>query len=333
MPSHSMNCKADSSVAAFAARFREVGVLAFLICVTLAAAAIAPRMLLPANLRSILLDIPLVMVVAMGMTLVIMTRNIDLSVGSTLGLCGIVVGMVFRSVPGFPIPFALLLGTALGAMLGATNGLLVTRLRVPAIIATLGTLSLYRGLVFLVSGGRQVDPNELPQALIQLSQTSPILLPWIVLIAFAVALATHLFLRCRRTGRAIYAIGGNPEAARLRGIPVDRIVFLTFAITGALAGLAGVLYASRNGFVNPGQTGVSFELNVIAATVIGGTDVFGGSGSAAGTVLGCVLLGVINNALMMTGLSGQWQLAAYGAIILIAVFVDAVLHGRIAGQG
>lgn len=308
-------------------RFREIGVLVFLLLVVLAAGLVAPRFLRPDNLRNILLDIPLLMVVAMGMTAIIISRHIDLSIGSTLGMSGIVVGLLFKNHPGFPIALGILIGVLIGLALGAVNGALVTWLRVPAIIATLGTLSILRGLIFLVSGGRQVDPNDIPPALIRLSQTSPIGIPWLVLLAFAIAVAAHLFLSRHRAGRALYAIGGNPEAAWLSGIRVHATVFLAFTLTGGLAGLAGVMYASRFGFVNPGQTGVGFELSVIAATVIGGTQVFGGVGSAAGTTLGCLLLGVINNALTVTGLSAFWQLAAYGAIILTALMTDSLVGG------
>jgi rhamnose transport system permease protein len=320
------------NLVSFLARFRELGILFFLGLVVLAATWSAPRFLQAENLNGILLDIPLLIVVAMGMTLVIISRNIDLSVGAMLGLCAMVSGMMFRANPNLPLLVGAAAGVALGFLLGAINGLLVTRLRVPAIIATLGTLSVYRGLVFIVSDGRQVDSKDLPDALMRLSQASPIGLPVIVLLAFCVALLTHLFLRTQRIGREIYAMGSNPAAARLRGVPADRILLLVFTLTGGLSGLAGVMYASRFGFVNPAQTGTGFELSVIAATVIGGTDVFGGSGSVTGTLLGCVLLGVINNALTVTGLSATWQLAVYGAIILLAVFADSLIRGRLGAQ-
>lgn len=311
------------------AKFREVGVFFFLLGVVVVASAIAPRILSPDNLRNILLDIPLLLVVAMGMTLVILSRNIDVSVGSMLGLCGMVVGLLFKSHPGFPILAGVVVGSGLGLALGAFNGALVTWMRVPAIIATLATLSIYRGITFIISGGKEINAEDIPPALIQLSQKSPVSVPWIVLLALLIAMATHLFLRYWRLGREIYAVGGNPTAARLRGIPVNRVVFLVFTLTGGFSGLAGVMYASRYAFVNPGQTGVGFELSVIAATVIGGTDVFGGSGSVLGTTLGCLLLCVLNNALIVTGLSAFWQLAVYGAMILIAVITDALIQGRL----
>jgi rhamnose transport system permease protein len=202
-------------------------------------------------------------------------------------------------------------------------------MRVPAIIATLGTLSVYRGLIFIVSGGRQVEAHDIPPELVRLSQTSPIGVPWIVIFALVVAGIVHFLLRYTRAGREIYAIGSNPVAARLRGIPVDRVVFMTFALTGALCGLAGIMYISRFGFVYPAKTGAGFELSVIAATIIGGTNIMGGSGSVGGTILGCLLLGVIENALDVAHLSAFWQLAIYGIIILIAVAVDSLIRQRL----
>ena len=259
-----------------------------------------------------------------------------MSVGSMIGLSGIVVGMLFKTHPDMPVPLGLVMGAGVGLVLGAVNGALVTWMRVPSIIATLATMSIFRGLVFIVSGGRQVDPNDIPPALIRLSQTSPLIVPWHVLFAVAVAIITHIFLRFRRTGRAVYAIGNNPTAAGLRGIAVQQVVFLCFAMTGLLSGIGGVLYASRFGFVNPGQTGAGFELSVIAAVVIGGTDVFGGTGSVLGTTLGCLLLCVINNALTVVGFSAFWQLAVYGAVILTVLVVDSTVRkqfGRAVTEG
>ncbi|MBV9866339.1 MAG: ABC transporter permease [Abitibacteriaceae bacterium] len=310
-------------------RFREIGILVFLVILAGATTVREPRFLSAKNLTDILLDIPLLMVVAMGMTMIILSRNIDLSVGSTLGLSAIIVGFIFKSNPNFPVWAGAIIGILVGLLLGALNGILVTWLRVPAIIATLGTLNVFRGLVFVVSGGQEVGANDIPPSLIELSRTSPIQLPWIVIFAVLVTIATHLFLRYTRTGREIYAIGSSPKAARLRGIQVEKVVFLAFTLTGGFAGLAGIMYASRYGFINPLTTGAGLELSVIAATIIGGTNILGGSGSVPGTVLGCLLLGVINNALVITNLSAFWQLAIYGVVILIAVAVDSLIRRQL----
>jgi len=240
--------------------------------------------------------------------------------------------MIFRDNPGFNIYLGTLLGILIGAALGAINGVLIAWVKIPPVITTLGTLSVYRGLVFIVSGGRQIDPNHIPTELIRWSQRGPFgsqLIPWVVVIALAVAALAYLFLRYTKAGRNVYALGSNPDAASLRGIPVSRTQFIVYTITGALAGLAGILYASRYGFVNPGETGVGFELTVIAAVVLGGTNVFGGSGSVIGVVLGCLLLGTINVALAVLGVAATWQLAVYGIVILLTVIVDAIVQRQI----
>jgi ABC-type sugar transport system ATPase subunit/ribose/xylose/arabinose/galactoside ABC-type transport system permease subunit len=313
--------------------FRESGIALFLLAVVLFAWIREPRFLSPDNLRDILLYIPLILVVAMGQMMVVITRNIDLSVGSVLGLAAIVVGGIFpryhtSTSHDFPIWAAAGLAALIGAAAGMINGLLVSRLAVPAIIATLGTMTAYRGLVFIYSGGRQVDPNDIPETLIRLSQTSPLRVPWIVLFALTIAIATWLLLRFTRTGREVFAIGSNPDAARLRGINVPRRLMLVFTITGALSGLAGLMYASRFGYVNPVKTGSGFELVVISAVIIGGTNVFGGSGSVLGVVLGCLMIGVVAVALPVLHVSQFWQLALYGLAILIAATADGVLMRR-----
>ncbi len=310
-------------------RFRELGIVAFTLVLIGVAALVEPRFIEWENLRNILRYIPLIVVVAMGQMMVIVSRNIDLSVGSTLGFSAIVVGNLFIQYPDLPLWAAALVATLIGAGLGAFNGLLVAWLNIPAIIATLGTLSIYRGLVFLISGGRQVDPNHIPTGLIQLSQTSPFGIPWLVIFAAGVALATFLFLRFVQTGREIYAIGSNPGAAALRGIAVRKNTFLVFTVCGALAGIAGLMFASRFGYVNPSDTGVGFELVVISAVIIGGTNVFGGSGTVAGTLTGCLLLGVIYVGLAVLGISAFWQLAIYGLAILLAVTFDTLIQRRL----
>jgi rhamnose transport system permease protein len=227
----------------------------------------------------------------------------------------------------FPIWAAALLACGVGAVAGLVNGLLVAQLRVPAIIATLGTLTAYRGLIFIYSGGRQVDPNDIPENLIRLSQTSPLFgIPWLVIFAAILACLTWLLLRYTRAGREVYAIGSNPPAAALRGIPVKSRLIGVFTITGALSGLAGLMYASRFGYVNPVRTGQGFELVVISAVVLGGVNVFGGSGTVLGVLLGCLMLGVVNVALPVMGISAFWQMALYGIAILIAATIDTALQ-------
>ena len=319
----------SSNLVNILAKFRELGILVFLAILIIVATAVEPRFLSLTNFQNILLYISILTIVAAGETMVIISRNIDISVGSMLGLCAIIVGLMFKFNPGMPIVFGFVLGVVLGALLGSVNGALVTIFKVPSLVATLGTLSIYRGLVFLSSGGRQVDPNDIPPTLIYMARSGPLGIPWIGITALTVAVGAALFLRYTRLGRDVYAIGGNPVAARLRGIEVNRVVFLVYLMSGALAGLAGVLYAGRYGTVNPADAGVGFELTVIAATVIGGTNILGGSGSILGTVLGSLLLGVLGNALAITNVSGFYQKFAQGLVILLAVIVDAIIHNQL----
>ncbi|RYG31836.1 ABC transporter permease, partial [bacterium] len=311
--------------------FRELGTLLLFVIVLVGTAIREPRFLQADSLNGILLWIPLLAIVGMGQMLVIVTRGIDVSVGSIVGVAGMVVGMMYRANPNLGVPLGLVAGLGVGLMLGAVNAAVIAWGKVPPIVATLGTLSAYRGLVFIVSGGKQIDSNDLPDALTRLSQEGPlkiggVVLPWILLLALVIAGATAWFIRRTRTGRDVFALGSNPDAARLRGVPIGRTTFLVYAITGALSGLAGVLYASRYGFVNPATAGQGMELSVIAAVVIGGTKVTGGTGTVLGVLLGCLLLGTLSVALSVLGIAATWQQLVYGGVILIALLFDFVLQ-------
>jgi rhamnose transport system permease protein len=289
----------------------------------LAVSLYKPQFFTVNNLRVILLLTPLVMIAAMGQMLVLVARHVDLSMGSILGLSAMVTGMMFRDMTYIPWGLGFVVAIGTGAFLGLINGALVTVFRLPAIIVTLGTLNLYRGLTFIVSNARQVDRQYIPTDLKGMSQTSPIFgVPWIIFMAFAVAIGTYWFAMHTRVGRQIFALGSNPVAAPLRGIKVTQVTLLVFTISGALAGLAGIMYASRWGFVNPSNTGFGFEFQVIAAVVIGGVSINGGVGSVLGVVLGVLLMGCVSAALPLLGIPGTAQGAIYGAVILVALLID-----------
>jgi rhamnose transport system permease protein len=302
---------------------REAGILVMIVLFCLAVGLYKPQFWTLNQLRVILLLVPLVMIAAMGQMLVLVARHVDLSMGSMLGLSAMITGMMFRDMPEIPWGLGFLVAIGTGALLGLVNGGLVTLFKLPAIIVTLGTLNLYRGLTFIVSNARQVDRQFIPTDLKAMSQTSPINgIPWIIFMAFGVALLTWWFVMHTRVGRQIYALGSNPVAAPLRGIRVTQVTLLVFAIAGALSGLAGILYASRWGFVNPSNTGFGFEFQVIAAVVIGGVSINGGVGSVLGVVLGVLLMGCVAAALPLLGIPGTAQNAIYGAVILIALVID-----------
>ncbi len=315
----------------FARRFGaapELGVGVMLLLLVLGVGTIQPRFFGIDTLGIVLLAVPLILIAAMGQMMVIVARHIDLSIGSMLGFSAIAAGIVFRDHPEWPLYVGFLVALSVGAVLGFFNGLLITLFKLPSIIVTLGTLSLYRGLIFILSDGRQIDPNHIPEALIAMAQPSSFGLPWIVVIALAVAFATWLLMKHTQVGRQIYAIGSNPDAARLRGIKVAPLTVLVFTLSGILAGLAGIVYAARFGYVNPGITGVGFEFTVIAAVVVGGASIAGGIGTVLGTLIGVLLLGTVSVALPILGVSGFWQSATYGAIILLALLMDRLVRRR-----
>ena len=302
---------------------REAGIFVMIVLFCLAVGLYKPQFLTMNSLRIILLLVPLILIAAMGQMLVLVARHVDLSIGSMLGLSAMLTGMMFKFYPEvwWPLGFALAIGT--GTLMGLFNGVLVTLFRLPAIIVTLGTLNLYRGLTYIVSDAKQIDRQFVPSALKGMSQTSPIFgIPWIIFMSLGIAALTYVFVMHTRVGRQIVALGSNPVAAPLRGINVTKVTLLVFAISGALSGLAGIMYASRWGFVNPSNTGNGFEFQVIAAVVIGGVSINGGSGSVLGTVLGVLLLGCVAAALPLLGIPGTTQSAIYGAVILIALLID-----------
>ena len=306
---------------------REAGIFVMIVLFCLAVGLVKPQFLTLNSLRIILLLTPLILIGAMGQMLVLVARHVDLSIGSMLGFSAMLTGMMFKFHPEiwWPLGFVLAIGT--GTILGLVNGVLVTLFRLPAIIVTLGTLNLYRGLTYIVSDAKQIDRQFVPSALKSMSQTSPILgIPWIIFMSLGIAALTYGFVMHTAVGRQIFALGSNPIAAPLRGINVTRVTMLVFAISGALSGLAGIMYASRWGFVNPSNTGSGFEFQVIAAVVIGGVSINGGSGSVLGTLLGVLLLGCVSAALPLLGIPGTTQSAIYGAVILIALLIDRTVR-------
>jgi rhamnose transport system permease protein len=311
---------------------REAGILVMIVLFCLAVGAEKPHFLTLESLRIVLLLMPLIMIGAMGEMLVIVARHVDLSIGSILGLTAMASGMMFRYHPEiwWPLGFALSIG--IGALLGLFNGVVVTLFRLPAIIVTLGTLNLYRGMTYIMSNAKQIDRQYVPSQLKAMSETSPIFgIPWIIIMSFGVALLTYVFAMHTRIGREVFALGSNPTAARLRGIDVTKVTLLVFTISGALSGLAGIMYASRWGFVNPSNTGSGFEFQVIAAVVIGGVSINGGIGTVPGTILGVLLLGCVAAALPLLGIPGTTQNAIYGAVILVALLIDRLVRQQ--GQG
>ena len=313
-------------------RFRELSIIIFIVLLILIVSWNTPAFLTTTNFRNILLNISILSIVALGQTMVIITRGIDLSVSSMIGLVAMMVSFTVVAFPSVSPPLAILLGMVLGAILGSFNGLIITIGKVPPIIATLGTLSVYRGMVFLYSGGTWINSFQMPGGYRVLAKADPLGIPNIILFAAVVILAVYFFLNYTRPGRDIYAVGSNPEAANVAGIPVQRTIFMVYVISGLLAGLAAVLWASRFESAQT-NTALGFELQTVAAAVVGGVNIFGGSGTVIGVILGAFLLGTIQNALIMVRISPFWQLAAQGLLILAAVIVDSAILRRLQKLG
>jgi rhamnose transport system permease protein len=309
-------------------RFREAGISIFILILVAAVTVRAPSFLTLDNFNDILLNISILTIVALAQTMVIITHGIDLSVSSMIGLVAMMVAFVVKQNPEMPVLLAILLGMALGAVLGSFNGLIITYGNVPPIIATLGTLSIYRGLVFFYSKGTWINSFELPVSFKLLSKGTPLGLPNMVIIALVVAVIVYYFLNYTRTGRDIFAVGSNPDAAQYSGIRKQRIIFLVYLLSGVLAGLAAVLWVSRFESAQT-NTALGFELQTVAASVVGGVSISGGVGTVPGVMLGALLLGIIQNALTLIRISPFWQLAAQGLLILIAVISDKWILSRV----
>jgi rhamnose transport system permease protein len=309
-------------------RSREIAVGAVLVVVVALTTLKSPDFLFSSNgWRDLLLTPSLLLLLAVGQAVVIITRNVDLSVGSTLGLTAYFTGNLFVDHPGIPIIVVFLLGLLFGAFLGFINGFLVTFFNVPALVITLGTLYIYRGIFLTWAGSNRINASDMPSSFLDLGTKQILTIPVLTIIGLAVLALVGYYLYTARGGRELYAIGSDPDAAKLYGLPVKRRVLGAFVLCGALAGLAGVVYAARYGTVSSGA-GLNMELQAVGAAVIGGVAIFGGSGTVWGAAIGAFLLVTINRALPVVGISDFWQRAVVGALIIAAVVLDRVLSAR-----
>jgi len=309
-------------------RIRELGIVGALALLILVTGILEPRFLHADSLKNLALNASIFAILAAGQTLVIVTRNVDLSVGSVLALAAFMTGQTLADHPGTAIPIVILMAIGLGAACGLLNGVLVTFGRVPALVVTLGTLYMFRGLAFLWTDGRQVNAEKLPDNFLNIGTGSILGIPTLALIAFVVVVIIGQCLRDFRSGRELYAIGSNPDAALLAGVRSDRRVLVAFISSGALAGLGGALFTARFGTVDA-TAGTGYELTVIASAVVGGVAIFGGVGTVYGAALGAVLLGTITSSLIVLKVDAFWQQAAIGALLLLAIAFDRFVGLRL----
>lgn len=301
---------------------REAILLLAIVVLTGLIALRFPAFIAPRNLANVFNDTSPLMILAIGQMIVILTKCIDLSVTATLALCGMVVSLLNIAVPDLPLVFTLALAIGLGAVLGMINGILVWKLNIPPIVVTLGTMTIYRGIIFLISNGKWVNAHEMSPAFKALPREIILGFPVLSWFALAVILLAAVGMNRTALGRAFYAVGGNPHAAVYTGLDVGRTQFLAFTISGALAGLTGYLWVSRYAVAYVDIAG-GFELDVVAACVIGGISIAGGIGSVGAAVLGALFLGVIKNALPVINISPFWQMAISGSAIIVAVAVNS----------
>lgn len=311
---------------------REFGLVAAMLAVIIPISILNIRMLSGSNLSALAMDAGLLLIVAIAQMLVLITRSIDLSVAAIIGLAAYGAASTLHAHPEIGMIGAVLLACGIGLFAGTLNGLIITYGRVPAIVVTLGTMSVFRGINSIWAGGTQVSADQVPQSWLDMTSANILGVPAIILIAVATLLVAGYILRYTSLGRELYAIGSNPEGARLIGIPARPRILLAFAAAGLLAGFDGALWASRYATVDA-RVAYGFELTVIAAVVVGGVAVRGGSGTVLGVAAGALLLLVINNGLTLVRVDPLWLQGVYGLVILVAIGIDAYVARRASRGG
>ncbi len=304
--------------------FRELGLLAFIVLLCVGFQLRNGSFLTLSNIRDLLTNTAILGILSVGMMMVLLTGGIDLSIGANIALSGMVSAMTVAAVPGLPPVVAILEGMAVGCAAGALIGLLIARFNVLPIIATLGFMNVLRGITYVISKGAWVSAYQMSEGFKLIATGSLLGVNNLILIAVAIFLVFGYFINHVRTGRQMYAVGSNPEAADISGIPRRRIVWLVYTLMGALAGLAGVMWVAKFASAQS-DTALGYELNVIAAAVLGGVSVSGGSGKVSGLILGTILFGILNNALPLIKVSPFWQQAIQGVVILAAIIINVLV--------
>ncbi len=302
---------------------RQLGTLSGLLGLVLVLWALTPHFLTISNLLNVAEQATIIAIIAVGMTFVIITAGIDLSVGSVLALSGVVMASLLHQ--GTPLPLALTAGLGAGLLCGVINGLLITVGRLPPFIATLGMMSVARGLALMFTEGRPISGFD--ENFRSLATGEVLRIPTPVIIMIGVYVIAHFVLRRTKLGRYTYAIGGNEEAALLSGINVRLYKTMVYGLAGMLSGLAAILLTARLNSAQP-IAGMSYELDAIAATVIGGTSLLGGEGTVLGTLIGALIMAVLRNGLNLLGVSSFIQQVVIGSVIIIAVLIDMALKRR-----
>ncbi|MBF7978582.1 MULTISPECIES: ABC transporter permease [Rahnella] len=302
-------------------KYRELLLAVVIVLMVLGVGARSPEFIGAGNLLEMFNDTSILIILALGQMMVLLTKGIDLSMAANLALTGMIVALINFHHPDIPVWSLVVLATVLGLIMGAINGLLVWKVGIPPIVVTLGTMSIYRGIIFLLSNGGWINAHQMSPDFLSLPRAPFLGLPLLGWCAIVALILVAYFLRYSRTGRALYTAGGNATAAYYTGINAGKMQFISFCLSGALAGFCGYLWISRFAVAYV-DVANGFELQIVAACVIGGISTMGGIGSVVGCLLGALFLGVINNALPVIEVSPFWQMAISGAVIVIAVILN-----------
>ncbi|HZH62146.1 MAG TPA: ABC transporter permease [Metabacillus sp.] len=305
-------------------KFRELGLLTFIIILSLAVQFRNPSFLSGENIIDMITNTAILSILALGMMLVLVTRGIDLSIGSTIALSGMIVAQTVSTYQNLHPLLVILIGTVIGMLCGAINGVLIAKIGLLPIIATLATMNIFRGITFKISGGEWISSYQMPESFVSIATGTTLGINNLIGIAIVIYVLFFYIINHTRTGRQIYAVGSNPDSAKVSGIKEDRILLLVYTIMGGFAGLSGVLWVSKFASAQ-GDTASGYELTVIAACILGGVSIAGGSGKISGIILGSILLGILNNALPLLNVSPFWQTGIQGLIILVAVMINTLV--------
>ena len=313
----------------FSANIREISLVIVMIVIAIFVEYRSGGNFLTAeNLSDMFTETSVLAICAVGMMFVMVTGGIDLSIGAIMALGAMAGCTVLKNNPGIPTIGVVVIAMAVGIVSGFFNGLLVSKLKILPIIATLGTMNIYRGITYLVANGSWVKQQEMGANFLSLATGKVLGINNLIMIAVIVYIAAAFFMTQTRTGRKIYAVGNSEESARVSGIKTDNTLILVYTLLGVIAGLAGTLYVCKYG-VAQGETCTGYEMNVIAACVLGGVSVNGGTGRVPGVLLGAVLLGLLNNAMPLIHVSSFWQEAIRGLIILLSIAANSLIQRNV----
>ncbi len=304
-------------------QFRELGLLLFIIIISIMVQIRNPSFLTGENINDLLKNTAILSILSVGMMLVLVTRGIDLSIAANMAFSGMLASIIVRDFPQIHPVLIMLIGISAGTLSGFINGLLISKGKILPIIATLGMMYVLRGSTFLISKGQWVSAYQFTDGFKKMATGTNWGINNLILIAVAVYALAYYFINHTRTGRRIYATGSNPDSAKISGINTDRMVILVYSIMGMLSGLTGVLWMARFASAQS-DSAMGYEMNVIAACVLGGVSMSGGSGKVGGILLGSLLFGILNNTLPLINVSPFWQNAIQGAVILLAVIANVL---------